>query len=39
MSFILVKYKKLGDKRFKYGQKWEAILSFLAELEFSRSSQ
>ena len=37
-GFILLKCKKLGDTSFKYEQKWKAILSFLAELEFSRSS-
>ena len=29
--------KKLGGTGFKYEQKWKEILSFLAELGFSRA--
>ena len=37
-DFTLVRCKKLGDLSFKSEQKRKVILSFLAELGFSRSS-
>ena len=36
-GFILLRYKMIGDTSFKYKQRWKAILSFVAELGFSRS--